>query len=348
MNVIFRNISKDNRMTFFVQEQKYVVDAGSYVNVLSSDNKLVFTVDIEPVDLTDGIDDITAETFKGKVLKKLSKKFLQKLPDAALYTSVTYKLTGEYSNVTVEFDESAYSVLDGVIAEELFEMPPLIYAFAQGETAFGTLRAVKSKSLNKKRYRKLYTGLLLFVDWVLFLPNLLFFIPKLFVALFFMSDFFVSKLLAKLYKYSPEKRNLIIAQKSDIQSHRFKDYLKGIGIVLLVVVAGVLFYNLLTSDYDVIIAEDFQSIVCFDEVFVRMDGELPDDATKSFLEDYHAYYPLADGGYDTDNYYCYIYEDSEGNRYMWLKDGCAEDKNADKDYEDYENPIVYISIGEED
>lgn len=48
-----------------------------------------------------------------------------------------------------------------------------------------------------------------------------------------------------------------------------------------------------------------------------------------------------------DNYYCYIYEDSEGNRYMWLKDGCTEDENADKEYEDYENPIVYISIGEE-
>lgn len=66
MNVIFRNISKDNRMTFFVQEQKYVVDAGSYVNVLSSDNKLVFTVDIEPVDLTDGIDDITAKHLRVK------------------------------------------------------------------------------------------------------------------------------------------------------------------------------------------------------------------------------------------------------------------------------------------
>ena len=340
MLVTFRNISKYNRMIFHAENKDYIVNAGDSADVYCTGDTLIFTADIEPVDLTDGIDDIEEKTFKGKMLKKLSKKFLEKLPDAALYTSVTYELTGEYSNVTVEFDESAYAVFDGFVAENIIEMPPLIYVFAQGETAFGTLRVVKSKAFNKRKYKKMYAKLLL-------LSNLLLFIPKLFAALFFTSDFYASKLLSRLYKCSPEKRNLIIAQKADIQSNRYGAFIKVIGIIALVIVGGLFLYNVVTSEYDVMISEDFQSVVCFDEVFVRMDGSLPADAKKSFLEDYYAYYPLADGEYDMDNYYCYIYEDSEGNRYMWLKDGCSDKENKDKDYNDYENPIVYISVGEE-
>ncbi|MBQ3128173.1 MAG: hypothetical protein IJC13_03930 [Clostridia bacterium] len=47
-----------------------------------------------------------------------------------------------------------------------------------------------------------------------------------------------------------------------------------------------------------------------------------------------------------DNYYCYIYETTDGTRYMWLKDNCTDEENKDKDYEDYDNPLVYKSVGE--
>jgi len=51
-------------------------------------------------------------------------------------------------------------------------------------------------------------------------------------------------------------------------------------------------------------------------------------------------------GYDIDNYYCYIYETTDGTRYMWIKDNCTDEENKDKDYEDYDNPLVYKSVGE--
>ncbi len=35
----------------------------------------------------------------------------------------------------------------------------------------------------------------------------------------------------------------------------------------------------------------------------------------------------------------------DGTRYMWLKDNCTKEENADKGYEDYENPLVYKSAG---
>ena len=51
-------------------------------------------------------------------------------------------------------------------------------------------------------------------------------------------------------------------------------------------------------------------------------------------------------GYDIDNYYCYIYETTDGTRYMWLKDNCTNEENEKKNYKDYKNPLVYKSVGE--
>lgn len=96
---------------------------------------------------------------------------------------------------------------------------------------------------------------------------------------------------------------------------------------------------------DVIISEDLNSVVCFDEKFVKIDGGLPSDAVDVFLEDYYAYYPLDNGEYDSDSYYCYIYETPDGTRYMWLKDNCTSEESEDMDYEDYDKPLVYKSAG---
>ena len=125
----------------------------------------------------------------------------------------------------------------------------------------------------------------------------------------------------------------------------FTYILKGL-LVLLVFVGIIVWVG--ESDPDVIISEDFSSVVCFDETFVKIDGGLPSDAEDVFLEDYTAYYPLAEGGYDTDNYYCRIYETPDGTRYMWIKDDCADVESSFKEYDDYENPLVYKSVGEQE
>lgn len=31
---------------------------------------------------------------------------------------------------------------------------------------------------------------------------------------------------------------------------------------------------------------------------------------------------------------------------MWIKDNCTDEENKDKDYEDYDNLLVYKSVGE--
>ncbi|MBQ5323516.1 MAG: hypothetical protein J6J07_08775, partial [Oscillospiraceae bacterium] len=103
----------------------------------------------------------------------------------------------------------------------------------------------------------------------------------------------------------------------------------------------------IASEPEVLIAEDLSRVVCFDETFIRTDVGLPPDAEKSFLEDYNAFYPLPDGEYDTENYYCYIYETPDGTRYMWLKDNCTDPKNDKREYQDYESPLVFQSEGEQ-
>ena len=99
-------------------------------------------------------------------------------------------------------------------------------------------------------------------------------------------------------------------------------------ICLVVLILGGLAFWVLTSEPDVIISEDFNKIVCYDETFERYNGSMPEDAKDVFLEEYYAERLLNNGEYeDEEGYYCYIYEDSDGNRYMWLQEDYDNEYN---------------------
>ena len=179
--------------------------------------------------------------------------------------------------------------------------------------------------------------------------NLLFFVPEYLIIKLLSSNYYIKYLISGLYKKSAEEREKILIKKEQVYEEKEKKQaqLPSWAKVIAVIVAlcGLFIWGM-EGGPDVIISEDFSSVVCFDETFVKFDGGLPDDAEDVFLEDYAAFYLLADGEYDMDNYYCYIYETPEGTRYMWVKDNCADKESAKKDYEDYDNPLVYKSVGE--
>lgn len=164
-------------------------------------------------------------------------------------------------------------------------------------------------------------------------------------------------MFSKLYFLPRAKRNVKIAQKEmlcadEIEDDETKKKIKKktrLRILLTVVIVLVLFAFLIAiglSEPSVIASKDLSFVECFDEKFVRIDETMPKDAEQVLFEDYHVAYPISDDDYDTDTYYCYIYQTEDGTRYMWLKDDCTNNENADKGYEDYENPRVYISVGE--
>lgn len=333
--------------------QKITVNPESTADVFHSGDKLEFEARINPFDeLLEGIDEIDEndknDSFKDRILTKLTKKFFKKVTEGVLNLSVKYEVDlTDCENPVINLFEGAYSLFDGEVAD-LFDIPPIAMVFCRAETDCGQIRLTDVDALNRKKYLKLWRNILLFVNWGFFL-DLFFFIPEYLTAKIFSSHFFLKRILASLYKRSPMERERILADKERKYEEEpagcFTYMLKG--IIVLVALLGLIIW-IGSGEPDVIISEDFGSVVCFDETFVRIDGGLPTDAEDVFLEDYTGYYPLEEGGYDTDSYYCRIYETPDGSRYMWIQDDCNDLESAVKDYDDYENPLVYKSVGEQE
>lgn len=354
MYITFKNNNTSEKMIVWVENQQYVINPECSVDIFFRSEKIEFVAETAAFDeLTDAVDELDREIdsyrFKDKILAKLAKKMVEKLPEIALNTAVKYEITcNDFQDAVVNLYDGTYSVCDGVIAD-FFEMMPTIYLFAQAETDSGNIRVTDVTATNRKQFLKLMKKLLLFMHWGFIFVDLFLFVPEYLVLKCCSSHFYIKKLFVGLYNRSAEKRAEILAEKEQMyEKEDKKGCLSGLlkGLAVLLIFGGLCWWGM-TSEPDVIISEDFQSVVCLDEVFVKIDGGLPDDAEDVFLEDYIAYYPLPDGEYDSDNYYCYIYEDSKGERYMWLKDEYSREENIDKDYDDYENPLVYKSTGEE-
>lgn len=349
MFVTFYNRCDDNKMVLCVNSSVFTLEPQSCVDIPVCVDKISFSVEILPVDLYSGFEkEETPKKLKDRILFKLAKKFAEKLPEMGLYANCDYELSEITNNTTVDLYDGVYSVADGNVADYLFDMVPVVYCFARVEAISGKLKFVKAHLMNRKKYLKLVRNLLLFIDTDLFFPNLVFFIPKYILTRFYATGFFLSRILTGLYRLPVAERVHRIDEKSngsgiDNKKGCLSSVIKTL-IAFAVVIALVFF--IASSEPDVIVSKNFKTVECFDEVFVQIAGGLPDDAERVFFQDYSAYYPLSDDEYDIDSYYCYIYEDSNGERYMWLKDGCDKPENEDKDYDDYEKPLVYKSIGE--
>lgn len=352
MYITFKNYTS-SKMLISLGNQKISVNPESSVDVFHSGGKLEFEAQLNAFDeLLEGIDEIDEndknDSLKDRILTKLTKKAIKKIPEIVLNVAVRYEFNfAEGQSPVINLFEGAYSLFDGKLADA-FDMPFIAMAFCRAETDCGQIRVIDVNALNRKKYLKLWRNILLFANWGFFL-DLFFFLPEYLVAKIFSSHLFIKRIFISLYKKTPMERERILADKErkyeEEQAGCFIYLLKG--IIILVAVFGILLW-IGSGDPDVIISEDFSSVVCFDETFVKIYGGLPSDAEDVFLEDYTAYYPLAEGGYDTDNYYCRIYETPDGTRYMWIKDDCADVESSFKDYEDYENPLVYKSVGEQE
>lgn len=355
MYITFRNNSTSGKMMISAENQKYIIEPESSVEVFCQSQKIVFEAQNASLgELTDMVNELDEEAksyrFKDKMIAKLVKKFAEKLPELMLDISVKYEADISNSqNAVIDLDDGAYSVCDGDFAD-FIDMVPVGFIFSRAETDSGSIRVVDVTAMNRKKYLKLVRGILLFSHWGLFFVDLFFFIPEYLLQKIFSSHFFIKKLFVGLYNKPADRREKLLYKKEQMYEGEDKKGCLGgiIKVIIFLLLVGGICYWAVTSEPEVIISEDFQSIVCFDETFVKIDGGLPENAEDVFLEDYWAYYPLPDGGYDMDNYYCYIYETPDGTRYMWLKDNCSKEENADKDYDDYEAPLVYKSEGKAD
>ena len=353
MYVTFKNNSAGAKMIVTVQNQKQIINPESSVEFLVHNDNFQFIAETSAMDeLIDAVNEIDDsdknDRLKDRILTKLAKKTAQKLPDTVLNTCVNYEVNSiDFSNITINLYDGAYAICNGSFADFL-DLVPIGYIFPRAEAENGSIRVTDVNAINRKKYLKLIRNLLLFMHSGLTAINLLFFIPEYLIVKLLSSNFYIKTWLSVLYKKTFDEREFILKkteERYENENTKKKHFPAALKVLIILAVVCVVFWGI-TSEPDVVISEDFQSVVCFEETFVKIESGLPSDAEEVFLEDYNAFYPLSDGEYDMDNYYCYIYETPDGTRYMWLKDNCDDEENKDKDYEDYENPLVYKSVGE--
>lgn len=352
MYVTFKNNSTSEKMLVTVQNQKHIINPENSVEVFVQSANFQFLAETSALDeLIDAVNEINdndkKDNLKDRILTKLAKKTAQKLPDTVLNTTVNYEVSNtDFSNITINLYDGAYAICNGNFADFL-DLVPIGYIFPRAEAENGSIRVTDVNAINRKKYLKLVRNLLLFMHSGLTAINLLFFIPEYLIVKLLSSNFYIKTCLSGLYKKTFDEREFILKkteERYENENTKKKHFPAALKVLIILAVVCVVFWGI-TSEPDVVISEDFQSVVCFEETFVKIESGLPSDAEEVFLEDYNAFYPLSDGEFDMDNYYCYIYETPDGTRYMWLKDNCADEENKNKDYEDYENPLVYKSVG---
>ena len=353
MYVTFKNNSTSEKMIISAENQRLVLNPETCAGIFCGSNRIIFDTQGSAFDELKGMlgeldEEIPSYSFKDRILARLTKKFAEKLPEAALDTNVTYEAVFNGNTALINLYDGTYSVCDGKIADAL-DIVPVGFVFSRAEAENGTVKILDADAVNRKSYLRLMRNILLFMHWGLIFIDLFLFVPTYLTVKYFSSHLYIKRLFCGLYNKTYEERTRVLYEKEQLyeKEDEKKGCLPGIlkGLVVLIILGGICFWAM-TSEPDVIISEDFSSVVCFDETFVKISGGLPSDAKDVFLEDYSAYYPLSDGSYDTDNYYCYIYETPDGSRYMWLKDNCTDAETKNKDYGDYENPLVYKSVGE--
>ncbi len=214
MNITFINKSEANIMKLTFEGVEYFLQPQGLLNVPCAVGNNTFTAELLPDNDIGEIqpDELEKESFKDKLLRKATNRFLKKVPEMALYSAVTYELQDISSDTVVELENSVYSSCDGEIAD-FFDMMPVVYCFPKAECADAAIKANKAKNTNRKQYLKLFRRILLFLNWGMLLLNLFEFIPAYIVLKFYATDFYISKLIKKLYALSKKERDYLIAKK---------------------------------------------------------------------------------------------------------------------------------------
>ena len=208
MNIIFKNTSTDNKVSVFMENQKYVINPGESVSAFCVGEKCVFATEILPFEkLLDSVnEDFSEESLKDRIFLKLTKILVEKLPRMVLSLLVNYEVESKGDQpVTVVLSDGVYVVCGGVIAD-LLDLTPICYSFTRVENENGQMKPLDVTATNRKQYLKLIKKFLLFMHWGLFFLNLTFFIPEYIIVKLCCSHFYLNCFLTMLYNKTPEER----------------------------------------------------------------------------------------------------------------------------------------------
>lgn len=311
MFITFRNNSADCRIKLNINDTSYLLESGKNVEVCVYDDTVTFFVETLPEDLTTGWDtQESPKKLRDRILYKLAKKFVEKIPELGLYSVCEYELSEITNGMIVELYDGGYSVLDGKLADFLFEMVPVIFTFARAEVMSGKLKFKRAKLVNRKKFLKIVRNLLLFIDTDLFLPNLIFFIPKYVVERFVVTSTVLTIIMKWLYGMSVTDRvHRINAKLKDVDITSKRSILSAVirTVLAILIIFGIV-YLIASSEPDPV-----ESIGSY---------ESSEFYTSGGFQDYtdYAKYLYNEADFEGNEYFVQINSDEKENLLTYIED----------------------------
>ncbi len=311
MFINFRNNASDCRIKLNINDAYYLLEAGKSVEVSVYDDTVTFFTEALPEDLTAGWDtEETPKKLRDRILHELAKKIAEKIPELGLYSVCEYELSEITNGMTVELYDGGYSVLDGKLADYLFEMVPVLFIFARAEVLSGKLKFRRARLVNRRKYLKIIRNLLLFIDTDLFLPNLIFFIPKYIIERFVATSVILTVIIKRLYTMSVTDRvHRINAKLKDVDITSKRSFLAAVikTLLAILIIFGV-GYLIVTTE-----SEPVESIG---------RNETREFYTSGGFQDYtdYAKYEYSEVNFENNEFFVPVSGDEEKNLIAYIDD----------------------------
>ncbi|MEE1503966.1 MAG: hypothetical protein UGF89_06955, partial [Acutalibacteraceae bacterium] len=285
---------------------------------------------------------------KDKIAFKLLKKATTEIMDLFLQADCTYKISNitDDSLITVELD--GFDIGDKTLMFQNFE---ILYPKIVCDEKMG-VELLKAKGKNSKEIIKKYKKIGLWSDLGLGFFEMIVSYPLR--GLYFKhvcKPHILKKNIinAEYYKAKTEKRN------KGKKLGCFGGCLIFIPLVLVfaliwTLIDGILFVD---SNQPYLLSSDYSTITYHDDVYVRID-DLPEDAEPiEFLGATIWEDTRTDGLSNLDQAIednkVQLFEDDEGNQYLWLVENYTDSSVflEDKEYDDFDEHIVYVCENQE-
>lgn len=285
---------------------------------------------------------------KDKIAFKLLKKATTEIMDLFLQADCTYKISNitDDSLITVELD--GFDIGDKTLMFQNFE---ILYPKIVCDEKMG-VELLKAKGKNSKEIIKKYKKIGLWSDLGLGFFEMIVSYPLRGVYFKHVCKPHILKkniINAEYYKAKTEKRN------KGKKLGCFGGCLIFIPLVLVfaliwTLIDGILFVD---SNQPYLLSSDYSTITYHDDVYVRID-DLPEDAEPiEFLGATIWEDTRTDGLSNLDQAIednkVQLFEDDEGNQYLWLVENYTDSSVflEDKEYDDFDEHIVYVCENQE-
>ena len=290
--------------------------------------------------------------FKEKIAVKLFKKATNEILDLVLQADCTYKISNITADSVITIELDMFDLGDKTLIYQNFEISyPKVVCDENIKAELIYAKGKNSKEIIKK-YKKIGLASDLGMDFLYMIIS--YPLRGMYFKHLCKPHILKKNIInAEYYKEKTEKRNK--GKKLGCFSGCLASVVLGVVAFIVIMLLDIFVFSVLFVDTDkpALVASDYSTITYHDDVYVRID-DLPENAESvevlgaTIWEDTRTD-GLSNWDQSLQDDKVQLFEDDEGNQYLWLVENYTDSSVflEDKEYEDFDEHIVFACENEE-